>query len=116
MKQKYCILRGGKHTFEFRCEMHHYIVILEDQMPDRKIGAIFRCEMHHWILETEEFGGKTVLRLGWQYPFPKIIIHYTRIIWIQLKFKNSEAELKAVYSQKLLLIDWITTYWKIYFK
>ena len=33
--------------FEFRCEMHHYIVILEDQMPDRKIGAIFRCEMHH---------------------------------------------------------------------
>ena len=85
-------------------------------MPDRKIGAIFRCEMHHWILETEKFGGKTVLRLGWQHPFAKIIIHYMRIIWIQLKFKNSEAELKAVYSQKLLLIDWITTYWKIYFK
>ena len=85
-------------------------------MSDRKIGAIFCCEMHHLILESEEFGGKTVLKLGWQHPFAKIIIHYTRIIWIQLKFKNSEAELKAVYSQKLLLIDWITTYWKIYFK
>ena len=85
-------------------------------MTDRNFGAIFCCEMHHIILESEEFGGKTVFKLGWQHPFAKIIIHYARIIWIQLKFKNIEAELKAVYSQKLLLIDWITTYWKVYFK
>ena len=85
-------------------------------MSDRKIGAIFCCEMHHLNLESEEFGGKTVVRLGWQHTFAEIIIRYTRIIRIQLKYKNSEAELKAVYSQKLLFIELLTTYWNIYFK